>query len=118
MDAPDPLGSGYDCQREAAIQQVSTMAELPRSQTLDELVAFWDTHDFTDYMDEKEEADLETGLPGRRQESLRIRLDKSLMQRLREIATERGLSSGGLARLWLEERLLQESECPPKAKSP
>lgn len=118
MGAPDPLGSGYDCQREAAIQQVSTMAKLPRSQTLDELVAFWDTHDFADYMDEKEEADLETGLPGRRQESLRIRLDKSLMQRLREIATERGLSSGGLARLWLEERLLQESECPPKAKSP
>ncbi len=85
------------------------MAKLPKFETLDELVAFWDTHNFTDYLDEMEEVDLETGLPGHTPESLRIRLDKVLMQKLREIAAERGLSSSGLVRLWLEERLLQET---------
>jgi len=88
---------------------VSAIAELPKFETLDELVAFWDIHDFTDYLDEMEEVDLETGLPGHIPESLRIRLDKVLMQQFREIATERGLSSGELARLWLEDRLLQET---------
>jgi hypothetical protein len=88
---------------------VSTLAELPKFETLDELVAFWDTHDFTNYLDEMEEMDLETGLPGHTPESLRIRLDKVLMQQLREIAAERGLSSSGLVWLRLEERLLQET---------
>ena len=88
---------------------MSTMAKLPKFETLDELVAFWDTHDFTDYLDEMEEVDLETGLPGHTPESLHIRLDKVSMQRLKEIAVERGLSSNGLVRLWLEERLLQET---------
>jgi len=41
-------------------------------------------HDFTDYLDEMEEVDLETGLPGHTPESLRIRLDKVLMQQLRD----------------------------------
>ena len=35
------------------------MAKLPKFETLDELVAFWDTHDFTDYLDEMDEADLD-----------------------------------------------------------
>jgi hypothetical protein len=66
-------------------------------------------HDFTDYLDEMEEVDLETGLPGHTPESLRIRLDKALMPQLRESAAERALSSGELARLWLEDKLLQET---------
>lgn len=35
------------------------MAKLPKFETRDELVAFWDTHDFTDYLDEMEEVDLD-----------------------------------------------------------
>ena len=70
---------------------MSAIAELPKFETFDELVAFWDIHDFTNYLDEMEEMDLETGLPGHTPESLRIRLDKVLMQQLREIAAERGL---------------------------
>ena len=31
------------------------MAKLPKFKTLDELVAFWETHDFSDYIDEMEE---------------------------------------------------------------
>jgi len=85
------------------------MAKLPKFETLDELVAFWDTHDFTDYLDEMEEVDLETGLPGHTLESLRVRLGEVLIQQLREIAAKRGLSSGELAWLWLEDRLLQET---------
>jgi len=41
------------------------MDKLPQFQTLDELVAFWDDHDFTGYVDEMEEVG-EEGLPGQK----------------------------------------------------
>ncbi|MCI0398809.1 MAG: hypothetical protein L0332_26910 [Chloroflexi bacterium] len=43
------------------------MKKLPQFKTLDELVAFWDKHDFADYMDEMEEADPDEARPGYRQ---------------------------------------------------
>lgn len=84
------------------------MVKLPNFKTLDELVAFWETYDFTDYIDEMEEVAPEIGLPQRNQGTLRIQLDSTLLQRLQEIASERGLHPDALARLWLEERLAQE----------
>ena len=39
------------------------MSAIPDFQTLDELVAFWDEHDFTDYWDELEEASAEEAMP-------------------------------------------------------
>ncbi|MGQ9627387.1 MAG: CopG family antitoxin [Anaerolineae bacterium] len=84
------------------------MVKLPSFKTLDELVAFWETHDFTDYIDEMEEVAPEIGLPQRSHGTLRIQLDSTLLQRLQEIASERGLDPDALARLWLEERLAQE----------
>ena len=51
-------------------------------QTLDELVAFWDEHDFTDYVDEMEEVVEEGRLPGQKQQ---------------------------MARQWLEERIAHET---------
>ena len=80
---------------------------LPQFQTLDELVAFWDNHDFTDYIDQMEEV-TETGLPGRRQPALRVALDRRVWERLNKLAYRRGVSSGLLARQWLEERVAHE----------
>lgn len=37
--------------------------KLPQFRTLDELVAFWEEHDFTDYQDQMEEVDLDEALP-------------------------------------------------------
>jgi len=47
------------------------MDKLPQFQTLDELVAFWDDHDFTDYVNEMEEV-TEEGMPGQRQPTLQV----------------------------------------------
>ncbi len=80
---------------------------LPQFQTLDELVVFWDNHDFTDYIDQMEEV-TETGLPGRRQPALRVALDRRVWERLNKLAYRRGVSSGLLARQWLEERVAHE----------
>jgi hypothetical protein len=83
------------------------MDKLPQFQTLDELVAFWDDHDFTDYAEEMEEVG-EEGLPGQRQPMLQVTLDQYSWERLNELAGQRGLSLDQLARQWLEERLTHE----------
>jgi len=83
------------------------MGKLPQFQTLDELVAFWDCHDFTDYVDEMTEVD-EEGLPGQRRLMLQFALDRRVWERLNELANRRGIPSDLLARQWLEERLAYE----------
>ena len=83
------------------------MDKLPQFQTLDELVAFWDDHDFTDYVDEMEEV-AEEGMPGQEQPTLQIALDRHVWERLSDLADQRGISSDQLARQWLEERVIQE----------
>ena len=40
------------------------MNRMPDFQTLDELVEFWETHDFSDYWDELEAAEPEAAQPG------------------------------------------------------
>jgi hypothetical protein len=84
------------------------MDKLPQFQTLDELVAFWDDHDFTDYVDEMEEVG-EEGLPGQKQPALRVVLDWYIWERLNQLAGQRGLSLDQLARQWLEERIAHEA---------
>jgi len=40
------------------------MSTIPDFQTLDDLVAFWEAHDFADYWDELEEVEPEEAAPG------------------------------------------------------
>jgi predicted amino acid dehydrogenase len=82
------------------------MSKLPQFETLDELVEFWETHDFTDYIDEMEEVSLaslkaETTL-------LQIPLDPEQLAELERLAIRRGLTVNRLARGWIEDRLRQE----------
>jgi len=83
------------------------MSKLPQFQTLDELVAFWDDHDFTDYVDEMEEV-AEEGIPRQRQPTLQVALNRHMWERLNELADRQGTSSDRLARQWLEERINHE----------
>jgi hypothetical protein len=72
---------------------------------LDELVAFWETHDFTDYLDEMEEVDLDS-LPIE-STVLHIPLEAEPLAKLAHLAAQQGLTPGHLARTWIEERLKQ-----------
>jgi len=88
------------------------MSKIPQFQTLDELIAFWETHDFTDYMDVMEEVPFEEGAPGRKTMSLRVLLDESTWEQLCTVAAKRGVPSDRLAREWLRERLNREMAIP------
>ena len=81
------------------------MSKLPQFETLDELVDFWETHDFTDYLDVLEEIDLDT-LPTK-PAVLHIPLEAEPLAKLAQLAAAQGLTPSGLVRSWIEERLRQ-----------
>ena len=73
-----------------------------------EVAEFWDTHDFADYWDDLEPAEL-TKKPKPRQ-VVTLRLDSQVVQALRALARRRGINYSALARAWIAERLKRELE--------
>ena len=73
--------------------------------TLDEVAHFWDTHNVTEYEDETEDVEIVFELNKPRTESLVLRIQKDIKQRLEKVARSKGLNISTLARMWLMEKL-------------
>lgn len=73
--------------------------------TLDEEAEFWDTHDVSEFgkIPLLELPLLET----EKEDSLTVRLQKSVKAKLARVAHAKGISVGTLSRMWLIERLAQ-----------
>ena len=76
---------------------------IPKLSTREEEAAFWDTHDFTDYWDELEPANLkpEPNLAS----SILVPMDGESLTQICQRAKESGTDVSTLARTWLLERL-------------
>jgi len=79
--------------------------KIPTFKTVEEEARFWDTHSFADYWDELEDVDLTVELHKPKEETLVVRLQKNVKDRLGRIAKQKGLHVSALARMWLTERL-------------
>jgi hypothetical protein len=66
---------------------------------------WWDTHDLGDYWDEFEDVDIVFELDKPRTESLVLRIQKDIKQKLEKVARSKGLNISTLARMWLMEKL-------------
>lgn len=82
--------------------------KLPNTDSIQELAAFWDTHDLTDFEDELEEI-TEPVFARSKGSSLSIDLKPSEAQRLKKIARSKGLKESTVARRWIVERLQRSS---------
>ena len=71
----------------------------------EEEAKFWDTHSFADYWDELDDVDLVVELNKPRDETLVVRVQKPLKDKLASIADKKGITTSMLARIWLAERL-------------
>ncbi len=80
-------------------------SRIPDFKTVQEEAEFWDTHSFTDFEDELEDVDIVFDLKKPRDETLVVRLQKGLKDRLGNVARRRGLNVSTLARMWLMEKL-------------
>ncbi|MFH0937497.1 MAG: CopG family antitoxin [Candidatus Daviesbacteria bacterium] len=66
---------------------------------------FWDTHDITDFEDETEDVNIVFELEKPRDETIILRVQKDIKERLEKIARSKGLNLSTLARMWLLEKL-------------
>lgn len=79
--------------------------KIPKFKNREEEAKFWDTHSFADYWDEFKDIDLVVELHKPKDETIIVRLQKSLKDKLDKIARSKGLNMSSLARLWLMEKL-------------
>lgn len=80
-------------------------SKIPKFKTKEEEAKFWDTHSFADYWDEFEDVDLKVELHKPKEETLVLRLQKNIKNKLDRIAKDKGLSISSLARMWIMEKL-------------
>lgn len=73
--------------------------------SLEEEAHFWDTHDVTDFEDETKDVDIVFELDKPRTESLVLRVQKNIKEKLQKVARSKGLNISTLARMWLMEKL-------------
>ena len=82
------------------------MTQFPKTDSIDELAQFWDTHDVTDFEAELEEAS-ETVFAKPQPGNVSVPLDSSELERIRSIAASRGVDESALIHEWVRERLGQ-----------
>lgn len=78
---------------------------MPRFDSLDELVSFFDANDMGQFDDQMEPVDFEVDIKSRK---WLISLDEGVATKLRQIARERHMSSEALANAWLMEKIKEE----------
>lgn len=81
------------------------ISKIPEFRTYEEEANFWDTHDFTDFEDEFEDVDMVVRLHRPKEDTLVLRLQKDMKDRMKKIARRSGLGVSALARLWILEKL-------------
>jgi len=81
------------------------VSKIPKFKNYEEEAKFWDTHSFADYWDEFKDVNLVVELHRPKEETLVLRLQKGIKNKLESIAKHKGLSVSSLARMWLMEKL-------------
>lgn len=80
-------------------------SKIPNFKTYEEEANFWDTHDITEFEDELEDVEIIFDLEKPRDETLVVRMQKNIKEKLEETARKKGLNVSTLARMWLLEKL-------------
>ena len=96
---PDEQGG---LRRPKAVKRPMNAPRMPRTDSIEELARFWDTHDVTDSDEELEEV---TEPVFERGTSMEVRLEPEEIDRVKQIAETQGLSNNDLIRKWILERI-------------
>lgn len=80
-------------------------SRIPHFKSTQEEAEFWDTHDFTDYLDEMKPVEVKFGK--NLSQGITVRFDSHTLNRLRVKAAEKGIGATSLIRMWVLERLQQ-----------
>jgi predicted DNA binding CopG/RHH family protein len=84
-------------------QRGQPASKIPVFHSREEEAEFWDTHDFTEFLDETRPVKLRIGK--QLSEGLTVRLDRHDREELERRASEQGIGPSTLVRMWIKERL-------------
>lgn len=87
--------------------------KIPKFKTEEEIAAFWDTHDFTNYVEDTEPAD-DVTFEHPKRETISIRLGKDQINEIKGLAHKIGLGYTSLIRSWITEKLTKLHHLHPK----
>jgi CopG antitoxin of type II toxin-antitoxin system len=76
--------------------------QLPKTDSIEELAKFWDSHDLTDFEDELEEVTEQLFEPAA---TFTVQLDPAKADAMRQLAESQGLPASDLIQLWVNERI-------------
>lgn len=80
-------------------------SKIPNFTSYEAEAKFWDTHSVTDFKDETEDVDIVFDLEKPRTETLVLRLQKTMKDKLSRLAKRKGVNVSTLARIWFAEKL-------------
>ena len=84
------------------MEKPMTTRKLPRTDSIQELAKFWDSHDLTDFEDELEEVTEPVFV---RVSPIKVHLQFSEAKTVQEIARSKGVSQEELIRQWVLQKL-------------
>jgi hypothetical protein len=82
-------------------------SRIPDFKTREEEAEFWDTHEFTEFLDETRPVKLR--VRKNLSEGLTVRLDRQDRDELERRAAEQGIGPSTLVRIWIKERLRERA---------
>ena len=77
-------------------------AKIPRTDSIQQLARFWDTHDLTDFENELEEV---TEPVFERQTVIPLNLESTEAEAVRRLAEAKGIADAELIRGWVREKI-------------
>ncbi|SRR6266540_7451462 len=80
-------------------------SRIPTFKTVEEEAAFWDTHSFTEFEDELEEATDVKFVAYQPKNAITVKLGQDTLIALTEQAKAKGVDPSTLARMWILEHL-------------
>ncbi len=79
-------------------------AKIPRTDSIEELARFWDTHDLTEFKEELEEVE-EPVFKRRPEAIISLRLPPQEAEAVKRVAKAKGVEEATLLREWVLEKL-------------
>ena len=85
-------------------------SKLPRTDSIQELAEFWDTHDLTDFEDELEEVTEPVFVRGA---AIKVPLESREVEAVEQMAQAKGVSREELVRAWVQQKLARRNKSRP-----
>jgi len=97
----------YDAKGKTTIQPMErTMKarKIPKTDSIEELARFWDTHDLTDFEDQLEDVS-EPVFEHKHETVIPVRLRRHEVEAVKRVAKTRGIREAALLRQWVRKQL-------------